>query len=89
MRWLEKAALKDHRLTPTFLINSAIDSLMAKEKEDRDPTPEEVAKFLAEKREIEQQLKRIVGPLPVETGSGAPASTVEPIPIPAKKARGP
>jgi hypothetical protein len=62
MRWLEKAALKDRRLTPTFLVNVAIDQLMAKEAEDRDPSPEEVATYLKEKREAETEIQRIAGP---------------------------
>jgi len=59
MRWLEKAALKDRRLTPTFLVNTAIDQLMRKETADRAPTPEEVATYLKEKRDAEEALKKI------------------------------
>jgi post-segregation antitoxin (ccd killing protein) len=59
MEWLKKAALKDRRLTPSKLINAAIDQLIKKEEAERDPTPEQIAKWLEEDRKARAELRGI------------------------------
>lgn len=64
-KWLEVAARKDPRLTPTFLVNMAIDQLRAKAEADRDPTPDEIAAMLDEKRKerdaAEAEMRKLAG----------------------------
>jgi hypothetical protein len=58
---LKRLAKKDKRLTPTFLVNLAIDQLVAKEKADAPDDPGEIARILAERRENDRVARGVIG----------------------------
>ena len=64
MEWLRDKLKHDRRMTPSYIVNTAIDQLMKKEQDERDLSDEEIKAMLEERRKAHEELEQAAGVKP-------------------------
>jgi len=64
MAWLRDKLKRNPKLTPSYIVNTAIEQMMKKEQDERELSDEEIKTLLEERRKLHAEIQEVAGVSP-------------------------